>query len=326
MRSTRIVLCLCAILPAAPGEIHQFKPARYSLVFSATPEPVLRLKPGDSVATTSVDSEGGDETGAIVGPKYNALTGPFFIEGAQPGDTLVVHLDRVRLNSKGGLASSRMGDNAVTARDFAAGQPGAKLYRWTYDFDSMTASTTLTPRLSRLRMPLRPFPGCVGVAPANGESLSSLYAGPHGGNLDYRHLVEGTTLYFPVSVAGAYFYFGDGHAFQGDGEPNGGSVETPLAVTFRVELQKGPRLPALRAESPDDYIALGAGNPIDTAYQRATANMIHWLTTTFALDRQEAHVLIGTSARYDFGSVVNDRGNSVACRISKSLLHQMLGR
>ena len=133
-------------------------------------------------------------------------------------------------------------------------------------------------------------------------------------------------MYFPVSVEGAHFFFGDGHAFQGDGEPNGGSVETPLGVTFRVELQPGKPIPSLRAENAQFYIAMGVGNPLDTAFQRATANMVHWLTTQFGLDRQEAHVLIGTSAQYDIGSIVNERGNSVACRIQKQLVDQLLGR
>jgi acetamidase/formamidase len=174
-------------------------------------------------------------------------------------------------------------------------------------------------------MPLAAFPGCIGVAPDNGESLSSLYAGAHGGNLDYNQLVEGTTLYFPVNVDGAYFYFGDGHAFQGDAELNGGAVEVPLAVTFSVTLQPQESIPAPRAENGDFYMAIGVGNPLDTALQRAVANMVHWMTSEFNLDRQDAHVLIGTSARIDIGSVVNERGNSVACRIPKKVVRQVLG-
>lgn len=322
--STALLVCLSAALSAA--ETHRFAPPDYKLAFSATDKPVLRVRPGDTVVTTSVDSEGGDAKGTIIGPKYNAVTGPFYIEGAKPGDTLVIHLEQVRLNSKGGLASTRMSDMAITPREFAKGQTGAKGYRWVYDHEAGTASTDVTSRLARLRMPVAPFPGCIGVAPANGEALSSLYAGAHGGNLDYNRLVEGTTVYFPVNVEGALFSFGDGHAFQGDGEPNGGSVETPLSVTFRVDLQANQAIPSLRAENAEFYIAIGVGNPLDTAFQRATANMVHWLTTAFALDRQEAHVLIGTSAQYDIGSIVNERGNTVACRVRKKLLQQMLGQ
>lgn len=317
--------CAALAISSLPAEQHQFRPTGYRLTFSAEGKPVLRIRPGDTVVTTSVDSEGGDETGAISGPKYNALTGPFYIEGAQRGDTLVIHLDKVRVSGKTGIASTRMSDMAITPREFAKGQAGSKGYRWTFDPLTGTATTDVSPRLARLRMQLRPFPGCIGVAPANGESLSSLYSGAHGGNLDYNRIVEGTTLYLPVNVDGAYFYFGDGHAFQGDGEPNGGSVEVPLGVTFRVGLQPKKAIPSPRLEDAEFYTAIGVGNPLDTALQRAVANMVDWLTVGFGLDRQDAHVLIGTSARFDIGSVVNERGNSVGCRISKALLRQMLG-
>lgn len=322
---TGSVAALAVALAATAGaETHRFTPADYKLVFSAKDKPALRIRPGDTVETTSVDSEGGDANGKIIGPKYNALTGPFYVEGAKRGDTLVIHLEKIRLNSKGGLASTRMSDMSITPKEFAKGQPGAKGYRWVYDHQAGTASTDVSPRLAKLRMPLAPFPGCIGVAPADGEALSSLYAGPHGGNIDYNRLVEGTTVYLPVNVDGAYFFFGDGHAFQGDGEPNGGSVETPLAVTFRAELLPGRTIPSLRAENDEFYTALGTGNPLDTAFQRANANMIHWLTTEFGLDRQEAHVLVGTSARFDIASVVNERGNTVACRVRKDLVRRML--
>jgi acetamidase/formamidase len=321
------ILIVTSLLPGPTGaETHEFKPQDYKLTFSSTEKPALRIRPGDTVVTTSVDSEGGDENGKIIGPKYNSLTGPFYIEGAKRGDTLVIHLEKVRLNSKGGLASTRMSDAAITAREFVMGHAGSKLYHWVYDHEAGTATTDVTPRLAKLRMRLRPFTGCIGVAPAHGEALSSLYAGAHGGNIDYNQIVEGTTVYLPVNVDGAYFYFGDGHAFQGDGEPNGGAVETPLAVTFRAELHANKTIPSLRADNKEWYIALGVGNPIDTAFQRATANMVHWLMTEFGLDRHEAYVLIGTSARFDIGSIVNERGNSVGCRIRKELLRQMLGR
>ena len=261
-----------------------------------------------------------------MGPKYNALTGPFYIEGARPGDTLVIHLEKIRVSGATGIAATRLSDMAITPREFAKGQPGSRGYQWKFDHAAGTASTDVTPRLAQLRMRLAPFPGCIGVAPAEGESLSSLYAGPYGGNIDYNRAVEGTTLYFPVNVEGAYFFFGDGHAFQGDGEPNGGSVEVPLELTFRAELKKGGNIPSLRLEDEEAYTAIGVGNPLDTAFQRATANMVDWLTREFGLDRQEAHVVIGTSALFDIGSIVNERGNTVGCRVSKKILRQVLGQ
>ncbi|MCC7497785.1 MAG: acetamidase/formamidase family protein [Bryobacterales bacterium] len=317
-------LLLVTLAASLAAETHQFQARSYSLVFTASGEPALRVKPGDTVETTTVDSNGDDETGKHVAPVWNALTGPFYVDGAEPGDTLVVHLERVRLNSRRGAASSRMADEADTVRDLLGSRFSGRGYHWTFDTGSMTGSTGLSPRLARYKLPLAPFPGCVGVAPAWGESLSALTAGPHGGNLDYNRLVEGTTLYFPVNVRGGWFFIGDGHAAQGDGEPNGGAVETTLAVRFRVDLRPKQKIPSVRAETKDFYAALGIGDPLDQAFQRATANMIHWLTGEFQLTREEAHVLIGTSARYDIGAVVNPRGKTVACRISRQALSQLL--
>ena len=319
------VLLIVVLAGVLGAETHQFKPRSYSLVFTGSGEPALRIKPGDTVETTCVDSNGDDETGKHVAPVWNALTGPFYVEGAQPGDTLVVRLERIRLNSHRGVASTRMADEADTVRDLVGSKYTGKGYQWNFDTDSMTGSTTdLGPRLARYRLPLAPFPGCVGVAPAWGESLSALYAGSHGGNLDYNRLVEGTVLYFPVSVAGGWFFICDGHAAQGDGEPSGGAVETTLAVRFRVDVRAKQNIPSVRAESEEYYAALGIGDPLDLAYQRATANMIHWLTHEFALTREEAQVLIGTSAVYDIASIVNQRGKTVACKIARRSLRQLL--
>lgn len=325
MKQSLITLLFLPLATLLQAETHVYVPDRYSLVFSSDKEAVLKIRPGDTVETTTIDSQGDDEKGRPIGPKYNALTGPFYIEGAKPGDVLVVHLDRVRLNSPRGLSYSGLSDQATTPREFAKGMAGGKLYHWNYAPATMTASTDLTAKLGRLRLPLRPFPGCVGVAPAEHEALSALYAGNSGGNLDYSQLGEGTTLYLPVNVDGAYFYIGDGHALQGDGELNGGAVETTLAVTFRVELKTQRQIPAVRAESADYYLALGVGDPLDKACQRATANMVDWLTTEFGLERPEAYVLIGMTSRLDIANVVNGRGNTVACKVPKWALRQVLG-
>lgn len=299
---------------------HRFRPEGYSLNFSGSLEPVLRIRPGDSVEATSIDSSGFDEAGVDTGFRYNALTGPFHIEGAMPGDVLAVKLERIRLNRPEGLAYSGISERAYTPAEYARSLERARLYHWKLDLASLTATTTLTERLKRVRLPLRPFLGCIGVAPSNGESVSALYAGPFGGNIDYNRLVEGTTLYFPVSVEGAHFYFGDGHATQGDGESSGGAIETSMAVRFSVEIIPGLTLPGFRAESREFYMAAGVGQPLDEAYQRATANMVDWLTTVFGFDRHEAYVLIGVNGRIDVANTVNGRGNTVVCKLDRRFL------
>ncbi len=328
MRRSVPLLLLAPLLFAEmlSGETHEFKPRGYSIVFTANAEPALRIKPGDVVSTTCVDSNGDDETGKHVTEPYNSLTGPFYVEGAQPGDTLAVKLEKIWLTSRKGLASTRLSEASVTPQYLVRSQFKSKIYFWDYDLQSMTASTRgLGERMQKFKLPLRPFPGCIGVAPAWRESLSSIMADSHGGNLDYNKLVEGATVYLPVYVPGAFLFLGDGHAAQGDGEPSGGAVETTIGVRFRVALQSKKPIPSVRAESDEFYMAMGIGNPLDVSFQRATANMVDWLTKDFGLTNEEAHVLIGTTARYDIAAVVNPRGAGVVCKIAKKTLGKLTG-
>lgn len=182
----------------------------------------------------------------------------------------------------------------------------------------------LSERMKNLRLPLKPFPGCIGVAPALREAQSSITADTHGGNMDYNELVEGTTVYLPVHTAGAYLYIGDGHAAQGHGETSGGGIETSLQVRFRVTLQKQNTIPSVRAESSQHLMAMGMARPLDEAFQRATVNMIDWLTGEFNLSAAEAHVLLGSTADYDIANVRNPR-YTVVCKVDKALLRQLVG-
>lgn len=311
-----LVMTLSAALAA---ETHQFKPRTYSREFSPYMEPALRVRSGDIVATTCVDSEGQDETGRRVTPPWNPLTGPFYIEGAEPGDSLEVELVKIRLNRANGFGSSRISDAAVPPRYLLDNRGPFRGTKWAFDLERMTASTELTPRLGSYRVPLRPFPGCIGTAPAWREAQSSITADAHGGNVDYNRLVEGTRVYLPVNVAGAYFFIGDGHAAQGDGETSGGAIETTLAVELRFTLHKKKAIPSMRAESDEYLMALGMGRPLEEALKQATANMLEWLRNDYGLTAEESHVLLGTAAHFDVASIPNPR-YTVACRLNKNLL------
>lgn len=316
-------LLLSVIIAVTNPTTHKFTPSRYYHEFSAYMEPALHIKQGDTVETTCADSDGHDKNGKKVTDPPNPLTGPFYVDGAEPGDTLVVNLDRIRLNRKTGIQSTRMAENTVLPRYHIDYKTPGRIITWNFDFESMTAAVDdLSPRMKQFRLPLRPFLGCIGVAPAMNEAQSTFTADAHGGNMDYNQLVEGTTMYFPVSVAGAYLFVGDGHATQGDGETSGGGIETSMDVQFRVSLIKKNRIPSARAETSDYYLAMGMARPLDEAFQRATTNMIAWLTTDFGLTSEEAHVLIGSTARYDIGNIVDPR-YTVACKIEKKILHQI---
>jgi amidase len=318
------LLVVIALSSALAAGTHQFKPRAYSREFSPYMEPALRIRSGDTVSTTCVDSEGMDENGKRVTPPWNPLTGPFYVEGAESGDSLEVELRKVRLNRKTGFGSSRVSEAAVPPQYVMKNRGPYRGTNWIFDLETMTGCTDLTPRLAGYRVPLRPFPGCIGTAPAWREAQSSITADAHGGNVDYNRLVEGTKTFLPVNVAGAFFFLGDGHAAQGDGETSGGAIETTLAVEFRVTLHKKKTIPSMRAESDEFLMALGMGRPLEDALQKATANMLDWLRSDYGLTPEEAHVLIGTAARFDVASVPNPRF-TMACRIEKKLVERAGG-
>ena len=163
----------------------------------------------------------------------------------------------------------------------------------------------------RFNLAVKPMLGCIGVAPAGDEVFSSGPAGPYGGNMDYNDVVEGATLYFPVNHAGAYFYVGDGHAIQGDGEGLGNGVETSLDVQFTVKVHKGRHLSIPRLVNDEYLISIGSQpefhSSMDFGLRTANADMLHWLTSEYKLSAPEANLLMGTVVRHKivtyFGSM-----------------------
>ena len=174
------------------------------------------------------------------------------------------------------------------------------------------------PGLEGFAPPLAPMIGCFGVAPAGGEAISTATSGPHGGNMDYRRFAPGTTAWFPVSVPGALFYLGDGHACQGDGEITGTGIETSFEMELRLSVLKR-RITWPRAETAEDIITIGNARPLDQALQHATTEMQRWLGEDYGLDARAASYLMGMVVRYDVGNVFNP-AYTVACRIAKKWL------
>ena len=185
----------------------------------------------------------------------NPQTGPFYVEGAEPGDTLVLHLDRLAPNRSYGFTSAQVAPNVVEPGYVPelpwlpdGRRPQAE---WHVDVAAGTA-TLVAPetRLGRLALPLAPMLGCFGVAPAGGQAISTATSGPHGGNMDYRGFAAGVTVYLPVFVPGALIFVGDGHAVQGDGEIAGTGIEISFDVQFTVGLRKGKRIRWPRGRTP----------------------------------------------------------------------------
>ncbi|HLK61057.1 MAG TPA: acetamidase/formamidase family protein [Chthonomonadaceae bacterium] len=300
---------------------HHFTPERYYTAIG-TYEPVLRIADGDTVITTTVDAGGADATNTSVTPGGNPQTGPFYVEGAEPGDTLAVHFDRLWPNRTYGFTGLYLAPNVVdpwyvTEIPHTEEWPRAE---WELDLERGTA-TLVSPetKLGKFTLPLRPMLGCFGVAPGRGQAISTATSGPHGGNMDYKGFEQGTTVYFPVAVEGALLFVGDGHAVQGDGEIVGTGIEVSFDVQFTVSLRKGRRIHWPRAENATHIITVGNARPLDQALQHATTEMSRWLMTDYGLDMAGAHTLLGQCIEYEIGNVF-DPAYTVACKVKKSLL------
>jgi acetamidase/formamidase len=299
---------------------HLFEPDHYYLTLGSHP-PVLHIAAGDSVVTTTIDAAGCDRHGVTVSPWPNPQTGPFYVEGAEPGDTLSVHLDRLTPNRATGYSRMAVAANVLDPEAVAdlPRQPDW-LANWHIDAEHGTA-TLLTPetRLGAFVQQLAPMLGCFGVAPDRGQAISTATSGEHGGNMDYRGFVQGVTVYFPVFVPGALFHLGDGHAVQGDGEIVGTGIETSLEVQFTVGLLRGKHIGWPRGENEHYIFTVGNARPLDQALQSATTEMTRWLAEDYSLDRVEIGLLLGNCVEYEVGNVY-DPAYTMVCKVPKRYL------
>jgi amidase len=303
---------------------HQFEPTRYQVTIGSH-DPVLRLADGDSVHTSTVDALGYDAQGVQVAARGNPQTGPFFVEGAEPGDTLAVRIDRLTPSRATGISSTVLAANVLDPDMvplFARAMPNAE---WRLDTAAGMA-TLVGPdgRPTDVQLALAPMLGCFGVAPALGQAISTATAGVHGGNMDYRGFGVGVTAYFPVFARGALFHLGDGHAVQGDGEILGSGIDTAMQVEFTVHVLKGKRIEWPCGEDAAAIFTVGTARPLDQALQHATTEMARWLVQDMALDPAIAYPLMGMYVRYDIGNVVNP-AYTVVCKMAKHVLQCRLG-
>jgi acetamidase/formamidase len=255
----------------------------------------------------------------------NPQTGPFYIEGAEPGDTLVVHIDDISLNRDFGWGASipYFGALAPEYKTAMITDPVPdKLFIWRLDAERNVGILDLpNSRIGQVEVPLRPFFGTIGTAPAGKECWSSLTPGSHGANMDYNEVVEGVTMYFPVYEPGALLMMGDGHAAQGDGEIDGAAIETSFDVQFTVDLIKGKSIAWPRLENDEVIMSIGSTRPLIDALRIACADLVNWLVADYGYDKYDALQLLGQAAIIEVANVV-DPQYSVACQIEKKYLPQ----
>jgi amidase len=298
--------------------IHHFQPSYYHTALGSH-QPVLKINDGDTVLTTTVDAMGKDSGDRPVTPRGNPQTGPFYVEGAEPDDTLAVHLDRITPNRTVGYSSTVVAPNVVDP-SFVKELPERELAEWHVDIERGTAKLVKPKtKLGSLTIPLAPMLGCFGVAPPGGQAISTATSAEHGGNMDYPGFIAGATAYFPVFVPGALLHVGDGHATQGDGEIVGTGIEISMEVQFTVRLIKGKRIRWPRGENAEFIFAVGNARPLDQAVQHATTEMLRWLKEDYEMDATSASLLLGQCARYDLGNIF-DPAYTMVCKIRKQLL------
>ncbi len=310
--------------PAVAPQTHEFTPTVFYRQFSPTSKPVLTVNPGDTIHTTTVDAGGTDEKGVPRVMGGNPETGPFYIESAQPGDTLVVHLVRLRLNRDWAMSDDFIVSRAVDSDLAVKMKDGGKTIRWHLDTEHGVATPEKpAEHLTHYSIPLKPMMGCIAVAPGlthapppTGDS------GNWGGNMDFNEIGEGAAVYLPVSVPGALLYVGDGHAVQGDGELNGNALETSMDVTFTVDVIPGKRIPGIRVESPTHVMAMGLGGSLEDALREATSNMAELLTTDYKLTPSEVAQVLGTASEYRVSELA-DRNAGVVLKINKERLKSL---
>jgi amidase len=297
----------------------QFEPTHGVPTF-AVRDPILRITPGTIVETRTF-SRAGDyyEGGAWPGE-----VGPFWIEGATPADTLVVRIRRLRPNRDYAVSAVNPGGISAVVPDsrtrMLTDPLPARRFVWRLDLERNMGILDLPNSASkRFEVPLAPMLGRLAVAPAGQEAFGGLWPGNFGGNMDAADAREGTTVYLPIFHDGALFYFGDGHALQGDGEIAGSGLETTMDVTFEFDLIKGQRIRWPRMEDADDIMVLGSVRPLVDAFRIAHVELIEWLIDDYGFERMEAYQIVSQAGHARIANVV-DPNYTVVAKFPKRLL------
>jgi len=310
----------------APPQRHEFVPTVFYRQYSALNPPVLRVNPGDTIHTTTVDAGGQDEKGVTRVAGGNPETGPFYIETAMPGDTLVVHLVRLKLNRDWAGTDDGVVESAMDSGLAVKMKDTGKSIRWHLDPASGFA-TPINPseHLLHYTVPLRPMLGCIATAnPVGSAPLGTGDSSFYGGNMDFNEIVEGATVYLPVSNPGALLYLGDAHAAMGDGEINGNALETSMDVEFTVDVISGKRVGGPRVENATHIMTMGLYGSLDDAFKEATSQMAQWLAEDYKLTSSEIAQVIGTAAEYKVSEVA-DRNSGIVLKLSKERLKTLGG-
>ena len=329
MRSFLIVfLATLAYAQSEQGRVvrYQLNPKELKYTYSASYAPVAHLKSGNILETNTVDCFGnaikkpGDTLSMATGD--NPLTGPFYIDGADPGDTLAVKILDLQVDGDQGIGALAPGFGAINSTGYTPMiNPPIPEKIWFYPIDhkSNTATFKALDSNFNVKIPLHPFFGCIGVAPAGGEARSSIVPAEFGGNMDSPEASVGNTVYFPVNVSGAMLFLGDGHAAMGDGEIAGTAIEVPLRGRVQVQVIKGRKISWPRFENDDYIMTVGAYRPLDDALRIAFTELVGWIHNDYGLSELDAYELLSKVAEIHLNEMV-DPNYVIVAKIHKKFL------
>jgi acetamidase/formamidase len=309
--------------PDAEGD-----PAALAYTFGGA-APLVSVRPGTVVSTWTLDCFAGrvrstaDMVSQVCDPRFlNPQTGPFYVEGAEPGDTLAVHFLSITPRGGRGVSTTVPLFGSLTATTTTAMLHDPLPERtWVYEIDNAAGVVRYDALDSpyTVDLPLDPMHGTVGVAPPLGEVRSSLTPGSWGGNMDTPEMRAGTTCYLGVNVEGALFSLGDGHARQGEGETCGVAVECPMDTVLVLDLVKGVATPWPRLEDDTYLMVAGSARPLEDAFRIAHTELVRWVQELTGLSAMDAYQLVSQTALTPIANVV-DTNYTVVAKIAKAHL------
>jgi acetamidase/formamidase len=297
--------------------------------------PVTRIRPGTILEVFTEDCFAGRvrSTGDLVSevcefPFLNPQTGPFYIEGAEPGDTLAVHFVSIEPARDWAASTTVPLFGALTSTHATATlQPPLPERVWIWELDRAAGSCRFTAHDSEVTvdLPIEPMHGTVGVAPANLEARSALVPDAFGGNMDTPEMRAGVTCYLGVNVEGALFSLGDGHARQGEGETCGVAVEAAMNSVLIVDLIKGVSTPWPRLETDEYIMSAGSARPLEDAFRIAQLDLVQWVAGDTGLSELDAYQLLSQAVLSPLANVCDTNYTSIA-KVAKTRLPRLRSR
>jgi acetamidase/formamidase len=306
---------------------HTYQPAFYHPTFGGH-APALRVNPGDSVTTFTLDAHGYDQFGKKQAAYSNPLVGPFYVEGAAPGDTLAVRINHLKPNR--GRAWSYCFPLPETVENaYVPLTPAREALAWALDEKTNTACPVLdesapaslrgSSLLAGLRLEMQPMIGCIGTAPPLKQAITSYSSGEFGGNMDCALVQAGSTIYLPVFEPGGLLFLGDCHARQCDGEISGAAMEVSGEVEFSVDVLKGQAITHPRGENATHIFSMGCARPLDCCVQLATSEMQRMLTGRYGVEEHIAWALMSQAIEFLICNNVSSNFTA-ACKLAKKHL------